>query len=109
SAAARLVATLARAVHSAHERGVIHRDLKPGNVLLTDDGQPKIADFGLAKLLGSTSSLTGSSSVLGTPAYMAPEQADGQARAITPAADVYSLGAILYECLIGRPPFQAGS
>lgn len=105
---ARLVAKLARAVQYAHAKGVIHRDLKPSNVLLDAHGRPKIADFGLAKL-GESSNLTASTAVLGTPAYMAPEQADGQTRAITPAADVYSLGAILYEMLAGRPPFKAGS
>lgn len=106
--AARLIAKLARAVQYAHAKGVIHRDLKPSNVLLDIQGRPKIADFGLAKL-GESSNLTASTAVLGTPAYMAPEQADGQTRTITPAADVYSLGAMLYEMLAGRPPFKAGS
>jgi hypothetical protein len=107
-AAARLVADLARAVHYAHQKGIVHRDLKPANVLIDADGRPKIADFGLAKF-GDNSSLTGSAAVLGTPAYMAPEQADGRGKTVGPAADIYSLGAMLYECLTGRPPFKAGS
>jgi tRNA A-37 threonylcarbamoyl transferase component Bud32/tetratricopeptide (TPR) repeat protein len=105
-AAAELVETLARAVQAAHEKGVVHRDLKPGNVLLTADGTPKVADFGLAKRLDATSAATQSGAVLGTPAYMAPEQAGGKAREVGPAADVWALGALLYECLTGRPPFQ---
>jgi hypothetical protein len=111
--AAQLGKALARTVQYAHQRGIIHRDLKPGNVLLADDGQPKITDFGLAKLLDSESGSatpgpqTQSGAILGTPAYMAPEQAGGKRGAIGPAADVYALGAILYELLTGRPPFQA--
>ena len=102
--AARLVETLARAVHYAHEQGVVHRDLKPANVLLTADGTPKIADFGLAKCLDLDAGATGSTTVIGTPSYMAPEQAMGQGRTVGPAADVYALGAILYQMLTGRPP-----
>jgi tetratricopeptide (TPR) repeat protein len=108
-AAAELALTLARAVHFAHEHSVIHRDLKPANVLLTVEEIPKIADFGLAKHLGSPpSEQTESGAILGTPAYMAPEQTEG-GKAIGPAADIYALGAILYECLTGRPPFRAAT
>jgi WD40 repeat protein len=106
--AARLVETLARAVHAAHDKGVVHRDLKPANVLLADDGTPKIADFGLARKLDEAGQ-TASGSVMGTPSYMPPEQAGGKVRELGPAVDVYALGAILYECLTGRPPFLAAT
>jgi serine/threonine-protein kinase len=104
--ASRLLLTLARAIHFAHQRGVIHRDLKPANVLLTADGTAKVADFGLAKQLDTDAGQTQSGALLGTPSYMAPEQARGQVQSIGPATDVYALGAILYECLTGRPPFR---
>ncbi len=105
--AAELAETLARAAGAAHERGVVHRDLTPNNVLLTASGQPKIVDFGLAKLVIGGSDRTQSGDILGTPSYMAPEQAGGRSKDVGPAADVYALGAILYEMLTGRPPFKA--
>ncbi len=133
-AAAQLVETLARTMDVAHQRGIVHRDLKPANILLAKiDSQsslvrardvdsaslpadhwsrttvPKIADFGLAKRVDEDSSQTQSGTILGTPSYMAPEQAGGKTREIGPAVDIYSLGAILYELLVGRPPFKAGS
>jgi serine/threonine-protein kinase len=105
--AAALVITLAEAVQIAHQGGIVHRDLKPANVLVTADGTPKITDFGLARRLQGEAVPTQSGVPLGTPSYMAPEQAAGQVRAIGPATDVYALGAILYELLTGRPPFRA--
>jgi hypothetical protein len=114
--AASLVTALAEAMHLAHSRNLVHRDLKPGNVLLAGDAdtpvgqcQPKVTDFGLVRQLDTESGQTFDGAVIGTPSYMAPEQADGRARSAGPAADVYALGAILYECLTGRPPFQGAT
>ncbi|MGP0064384.1 MAG: tetratricopeptide repeat protein [Isosphaeraceae bacterium] len=107
--AAEMVEMLARAVQAAHRAGVVHRDLKPSNVLLTADGIPKVSDFGLAKLLGSDSGRTLSGQVLGSPSYMAPEQAEGHASLVGTAADIYALGATLYQALTGRPPFLGES
>jgi tetratricopeptide (TPR) repeat protein len=109
AAAAGLVATLAGAVDAAHRAGVVHRDLKPGNVLMTGDGTLKVTDFGLARRLEGAGVPTESGVPLGTPSYMAPEQAAGRGKEAGPAADVYALGAILYELLTGRPPFKGPS
>jgi serine/threonine-protein kinase len=105
--AAALVETVARAVDYAHQAGIVHRDLKPSNILLTADEEPKVADFGLAKRLDVESGQTNTGALLGTPSYMAPEQAIGEAAGT--GADLYALGAILYETLTGRPPFQAAT
>ena len=105
--AARLLESLGRAAAEAHRLGVVHRDLKPANILMTSAGEPKISDFGLAKTLEDDSGLTRTESILGSPNYMAPEQADGRAKDVGPAADIYALGANLYELLTGRPPFVA--
>jgi serine/threonine protein kinase len=104
--AAQFVEIIARAIQVAHERGIIHRDLKPANVLLTTQGSPKVSDFGLAKRLEEDAGLTQTGAVMGTPSYMAPEQAWGQTPEIRPVTDVYSLGAILYALLTGNPPFR---
>ena len=107
--AAELVKTLARAVQAAHQAGIIHRDLKPANILFLADGTAKITDFGLAKKIEGGDGLTQTGAVLGTPSYMAPEQASGDNRRVTTLVDIYALGAILYECLTGQPPFRAAT
>ncbi len=105
-AAAHLVATIARAVAHLHRQDLVHRDLKPSNIMLDDQGQPYVTDFGLAKVFSGDSSQTATGVIAGTPSYMAPEQAAGRNKEVGPACDVYSLGAILYELLTGRPPFH---
>jgi len=107
--AAKILAAVARAIHFAHMRGVLHRDLKPSNILLDENGEPHVTDFGLAKQLTDGQSMTKSGMMIGTPAYMAPEQAAGVRGQVGPRSDVYSLGVILYHMLTGRPPFQAAS
>ena len=109
STAAKLVETLARAIAEAHHQGIIHRDLKPANILLDAGRRPKVADFGLAKVLGSDDGLTKTQTILGSPSYMAPEQAEGNSRGVGATTDVYALGAIFYELLTGRPPFRAAT
>ncbi len=93
----------------AHEQGIIHRDIKPSNILLDRDGHPKVSDFGLAKRVSGLSHLTHTGQVVGTPSFMAPEQAAGESHQVGPAADLYSLGALLYCLVTGRPPFQAAT
>lgn len=105
--AAKLLVTLAGAVQAAHDAGIVHRDLKPANILFDLSGTPKVTDFGIARIVGEASNLTQTGTPIGTPSYMAPEQALGKSHAIGPAVDIYSLGAILYEVLTGRPPFRA--
>src|SRR5881397_3249896 len=107
--AVELIAKLARTVHHAHEHGILHRDIKPGNILLDAKGEPHLTDFGLARLVETESTVTRTMEVLGTPSYMAPEQAVGNDAAITSATDVYGLGAVLYQLLTGHPPFAGGT
>src|SRR5262245_49895019 len=107
--AAELIAKVARIVHYAHEHGILHRDIKPGNILLDAKGEPHLTDFGLARLLETESSVTQTLDVLGTPSYMAPEQAVGNNAAVSSATDVYGLGAVLYQLLTGQPPFAGGT
>jgi TolB-like protein/tetratricopeptide (TPR) repeat protein/predicted Ser/Thr protein kinase len=106
---AELLVKIARTVQFAHEHGILHRDIKPGNILLDKNGHPHLTDFGLARLIEQESTITNSFEVLGTPSYMSPEQAEGQAKVLTPAADVYSLGAVFYHMLTGEPPFAGGT
>jgi TolB-like protein/Tfp pilus assembly protein PilF len=107
--AAELIAKIARIVHYAHEHGILHRDIKPGNILLDQEGEPHLTDFGLARLVESESTVTRTMEVLGTPSYMAPEQAVGNNAAISSLTDVYGLGAVLYQLLTGQPPFAGGT
>ena len=107
--AAELIAKVARTVHYAHEHGILHRDIKPGNILLDKHGEPHLTDFGLARLVETESTVTRTKEVLGTPSYMAPEQAVGETEKLTSATDVYGLGAVLYQLLTGQPPFAGGT
>jgi TolB-like protein/tRNA A-37 threonylcarbamoyl transferase component Bud32 len=107
--AAEFIAKVARTVHYAHEHGILHRDIKPGNILLDANGEPHLTDFGLARLVEHGSTVTGSLEVMGTPSYMAPEQAVGNNAAVSSATDIYGLGAVLYELLTGHPPFAGGT
>src|SRR5216117_3371882 len=107
--AAELIAKVARTVHYAHEHHILHRDIKPGNILLDQKGEPHLTDFGLARLVETESTITNSFDVLGTPSYMAPEQALGENAAVSSATDVYGLGAVLYQLLTSHPPFAGGT
>src|SRR5437763_1891000 len=107
--AAELIARLARTVHYAHQHGILHRDIKPGNVLLDRNGEPHLTDFGLARLVETESTVTRTMEVLGTPSYMAPEQAVGNNARVSRATDVYGLGAVFYQLLTGHPPFAGGT
>ena len=107
--AAELIAKVARTVHYAHEHGILHRDIKPGNILLDQKGEPHLTDFGLARLIETESTVTRTMEVLGTPSYMAPEQAAGETTKLSKATDVYGLGAVLYQLLTGHPPFAGGT
>src|SRR5438132_5541473 len=107
--AVELIAKVARTVHYAHEHGILHRDIKPGNILLDQKGGPHLTDFGLARLVESESTVTRTLEVMGTPSYMAPEQAVGNNAAVSSATDVYGIGAVLYQLLTGHPPFAGGT
>jgi TolB-like protein/predicted Ser/Thr protein kinase/Flp pilus assembly protein TadD len=107
--AVELIAKVARTVHYAHEHGILHRDIKPGNILLDKNGEPHLTDFGLARLIETDSTVTRTQEVLGTPSYMAPEQAVGNNAAVSRATDVYEIGAVLYHLLTGQPPFAGGT
>src|SRR3989454_4135158 len=107
--AVELIAKVTRTVHYAHEHGILHRDIKPGNILLDAKGEPHLTDFGLARLVESESTVTHTLEVLGTPSYMAPEQAVGNNAVVSSATDVYGLGAVLYQLLTGQPPFAGGT
>src|ERR1043166_7881070 len=107
--AVELITKIARTVHYAHDHGILHRDIKPGNILLDGKGEPHLTDFGLARLVESESTVTRTVDLLGTPSYMAPEQASGHNEQLTSATDVYGLGAVLYQLLTGHPPFVGGT
>src|ERR1700745_622510 len=107
--AAELIAKVARTVHYAHQHGILHRDIKPGNILLDAKGEPHLTDFGLARLVETESTITGTLEVMGTPSYMAPEQAVGNNAAVSSATDVYGIGAVFYQLLTGQPPFAGGA
>lgn len=107
--AAELIAKVARTVHYAHEHGILHRDIKPGNILIDQNGEPHLTDFGLARLVENESTVTRTMEVLGTPSYMAPEQAVGNNAVVNNVTDVYGLGAVLYQLLTGHPPFAGGT
>src|SRR5262245_494875 len=107
--AAELIVKVARTVHYAHQNGILHRDIKPGNIRLDQKGEPHLTDFGLARVVETESTVTRTKEILGTPSYMAPEQAIGETRKLTSAADVYGLGAVLYQLLTGQPPFAGGT
>jgi eukaryotic-like serine/threonine-protein kinase len=107
--AAEIIVELAHTVHYAHEHGILHRDIKPGNILIDGEDQPHLTDFGLARLVETESTVTHTMEVLGTPSYIAPEQARGEAAQLTSATDVYGLGAVFYQLLTGHPPFAGGT
>src|SRR5437868_4067866 len=107
--AVELIAKVARIVHYAHEHGILHRDIKPGNILLDKNGEPHLTDFGLARLVEAESTITGTLEAMGTPSYMAPEQAAGEHTKVSKATDVYGLGAVFYQLLTGHPPFAGGT